>query len=33
MNLNIKIIGSDIHTSVYDKCDDFGFSIVIMVEW
>ena len=28
LNLNIKVIGSDIHTSVYDKCDDFGFPIV-----
>ena len=26
--LNIKLIGSDIHTSVYDKRDDFGFPIV-----
>ena len=26
--LNIKILVSDIHTSVYDKCDDFGFLIV-----
>ena len=25
LDLNIKIIGSDIHTSVYDKRDDFGF--------
>ena len=33
--LNIKVIGSDIHTSVYDKRDDFGFPIVnfLMVEW
>ena len=28
MDLNIKVIGSDIHTSVYDKRDDFGFPIV-----
>ena len=28
LDLNIKVIGSDIHTSVYDKRDDFGFSIV-----
>ena len=28
LNLNIKVIGSDIHTSVYDKRDDFGFPIV-----
>ena len=26
--LNIKVIGSDIHNSVYDKRDDFGFPIV-----
>ena len=24
-DLNIKVIGSDVHTSVYDKRDDFGF--------
>ena len=28
LGLNIKVIGSDVHTSVYDKCDDFGFPIV-----
>ena len=28
LDLNIKVIGSDVHTSVYDKCDDFGFPIV-----
>ena len=28
MDLNIKVIGNNIHTSVYDKCDDFGFPIV-----
>ena len=28
MDLNIKVIGSDIHTIVYDKRDDFGFPIV-----
>ena len=28
LDLNIKVIGSDIHTSVYDKRDDFGFLIV-----
>ena len=28
LDLNIKIFGSDIHTSVYDKRDDFGFPIV-----
>ena len=27
-DLNIKVIGNNIHTSVYDKRDDFGFSIV-----
>ena len=27
LDLNIKVIGSDIHTRVYDKRDDFGFSI------
>ena len=25
LHLNIKVIGSGIHTSVYDKRDDFGF--------
>ena len=28
LDLNIKVIGSNIHYSVYDKCDDFGFPIV-----
>ena len=28
LDLNIKVIGSDIHTSVYDKRDDLGFPIV-----
>ena len=28
LDFNIKVIGSDIHTSVYDKCDDFGFPFV-----
>ena len=28
LDLDIKVIGSDIHTSVYDKRDDFGFTIV-----
>ena len=28
LDLNIKVIGSDIHTLVYDKRDDFGFPIV-----
>ena len=27
LDLNIKVIDSDIHTSVYDKRDDFGFPI------
>ena len=27
LDLNIKVIGSDIHTSVYDERDDFGFTI------
>ena len=26
--LSLKVIGSDVHTSVYDKRDDFGFPIV-----
>ena len=29
LDLNIKVIGNGIHTSVYDKRDDFGFPIVI----
>ena len=32
LTFNIKVIGSNIHTSVYDKRDDFEFPIV-MVEW
>ena len=28
LDLNMKVIGSDVHTSVYDKRDDFGFPIV-----
>ena len=28
LDFNIKVIGSDIHTSVYDKRDDFRFPIV-----
>ena len=28
LDLNIKVIGYNIHTSVYDKCDDFGFPMV-----
>ena len=27
-DLNVKVIGIDAHTSVYDKGDDFGFHIV-----
>ena len=33
LDLNIKVIGSNIHTKVYDKCDDFGFPIVISPGW
>ena len=28
LDLVIKVIGSDVHSSVYDKRDDFGFPIV-----
>ena len=28
LDLNIKVIGSDVHTSVYNNRDDFGFPIV-----
>ena len=28
LDLDMKDIGSDVHTSVYDKRDDFGFPIV-----
>ena len=28
LNFDIKVVGSDVHTSVYDKRDDFGFPIV-----
>ena len=28
LDLNIKVVGSDIHACVYDKRDDFGFPIV-----
>ena len=28
LDLNIKVTGSDVHTSVYNKSDDFGFPIV-----
>ena len=30
LDLNIKVIGSDIHTSVYDKRDDFGFRLSLI---
>ena len=29
LDLNIKVIGNEIHTSVYDKRDDFGFLLLI----
>ena len=28
LDLNLKVVGSDVHTSVYDKRDDFGFPII-----
>ena len=28
LDLNIKVIGSEIHSSAYNKRDDFGFPIV-----
>ena len=28
LDLNIKVVGIEVHTSVYDKCDNFWFSIV-----
>ena len=28
LDFNIKVIGNDIHTSVYDKRDNFGFPIL-----
>ena len=28
LDLNIKVVGNDIHTSVYDKRDYFGFPIL-----
>ena len=28
LDLNMKVIGSDVHTTVYDKRDNFGFPIV-----
>ena len=27
LDLDINVISNNIYTSVYDKCDDFGFSI------
>ena len=33
LDLNIKVIGSDIHISVYDKCDDIIFPIVNFPGW
>ena len=33
LHLNIKVIVRNIHTSVYDKPDDFGFSIVYNFPW
>ena len=35
LDLSIKVIGSDIHTSVFDKRDEFGSPVVIfsLVEW
>ena len=33
LDLNIKVFDSNIHTSVYDKRDDFGFPIVIYPGW
>ena len=37
LDLNIKVIGNDVHTSVHDKHNDFGFPIVnrqfFLVEW
>ena len=33
LDLNIKVIGSDIHTSVYDKRDDFEFPLLISHRW
>ena len=32
LGLNTKVIGSDIHTSVYDKRNNFTFPIVDVVE-
>ena len=33
LDLNIKVIGSDIHTSVYDKRDDFAFLSLTSHGW
>ena len=33
LDLNNKVIGSNIHTSVYHKSDDFGFPIVEFPWW
>ena len=33
LDLNIKVIGSDVHTSVYDERDNFGFPIVNFPWW
>ena len=35
LDLNIKVVGRNIHTSIYDKRDDFGLPIVNfpVVEW
>ena len=32
LHLNIRVIGSDIHTSVYDKRDDFRF-VILNCSW
>ena len=33
LDFNIKVIGSDIHTSVYDKRDVFRFPIIVNFLW
>ena len=33
IDLNIKVVGDDIHFSVYDKRDDFEFLIVNFPWW
>ena len=30
LDLNFRVIGSDVHASISEKCDDFGFPLV---EW